>query len=82
MMNRARQSGPATKTASLVGLAGLALAGAALIANHRASKAERRHPALGRFVTAGGARLHYARLSACTERSPAVTSISGRAPAT
>ena len=35
------------------------MAGAAIIANYRATQAERRHPALGRFVTAGGARLHY-----------------------
>ena len=35
------------------------MAGAAVIANYRATQAERRHPALGRFVTAGGARLHY-----------------------
>jgi pimeloyl-ACP methyl ester carboxylesterase len=73
MMNRAWQSDPATKTASLVGLAGLALAGAALIANHRASKAERRHPALGRFVTAGGARLHYIEQG----RGPAVVFLHG-----
>ena len=54
-------------------LAGLALAGAALIANHRASKAERRHPAFGRFVTAGGARLHYIEQG----RGPAVVFLDG-----
>ena len=31
------------------------MAGAAIIANYGATQAERRHPALGRFVTAGGA---------------------------
>ena len=35
------------------------MAGAAIIANYRARQAERRHPALGRFVTAGGVHLHY-----------------------
>ena len=45
--------------ASLIGVAGVALAGAAVIARWHAKEAERRHPPLGRFVTAGGARLHY-----------------------
>jgi pimeloyl-ACP methyl ester carboxylesterase len=58
-MSRAWSRSPGTKTASLVGLTGMALAGAAVIASYRASRAERRHPALGRFVTAGRARLHY-----------------------
>ena len=58
-MVKAWQHGRGAKAASLVGLAGATLAGAALLANYRASTAERRHPAIGRFVTAGGARLHY-----------------------
>lgn len=44
---------------SLMGVAGVALAGAAVIAHRHAKEAEQRHPPLGRFVTAGRARLHY-----------------------
>ena len=44
---------------SLIGVAGVALVGAAVITHRHARDAERRHPPLGRFVTAGGARLHY-----------------------
>lgn len=44
---------------SLIGVAGVALAGAAVIAHRHAREAERRYPPLGRFVSAGGARLHY-----------------------
>ena len=44
---------------SLLALAGMALAGAAALAQRQAQQAERSHPAKGRFVTAGGARLHY-----------------------
>ena len=40
-------------------IAGMALAGAAAIAHRHARKAELAHPPKGRFVTAGGARLHY-----------------------
>ena len=47
------------KIGGLVGLAGAALAGAAMIASYRAAQAERRYLPLGRFVTAGGVRLHY-----------------------
>jgi pimeloyl-ACP methyl ester carboxylesterase len=47
------------KIGGLIGLAGAALAGAAIITGYRAARAERRHLPLGRFVTAGGARLHY-----------------------
>jgi len=43
----------------LIGVAGVALVGAAVITHRHARDAERRHPPLGRFVTAGGARLHY-----------------------
>jgi pimeloyl-ACP methyl ester carboxylesterase len=73
MSGKAWRPGPGTKTASLVGLAGAAMAGAALIANYRATQAERRHPALGRFVTAGGARLHYIEQG----RGPAVVFLHG-----
>jgi pimeloyl-ACP methyl ester carboxylesterase len=44
---------------SLIGVAGVALTGAALIVHRHARKAEGQYPPLGRFVTAGGARLHY-----------------------
>jgi pimeloyl-ACP methyl ester carboxylesterase len=44
---------------SLIAVAGVALAGAAVIVQRHANAAERRYPPLGRFVTAGGARLHY-----------------------
>ena len=49
------------------------MAGAAVIANYRATQAERRHPALGRFVTAGGAQLHYIEQG----RGPAVVFLHG-----
>jgi pimeloyl-ACP methyl ester carboxylesterase len=44
---------------SLIGVAGIGLAGAALITQRHAKEAERQYPPLGRFVTAGGTRLHY-----------------------
>jgi pimeloyl-ACP methyl ester carboxylesterase len=53
---RSRRSAP---TGSLIGVAGVVLAGAAIIAHRHAREAERRYPPLGRFVSAGGARLHY-----------------------
>ena len=37
----------------------LALAGAAIIVNRRAAKAERDHPPLGSFINVDGVRLHY-----------------------
>src|ERR1700733_5603615 len=37
----------------------IALAGAALIVNRQAARAEKQHPASGSFVTAAGVRLHY-----------------------
>jgi pimeloyl-ACP methyl ester carboxylesterase len=40
-------------------LAGMALAGAAVLANRQARRAELDYPPKGRFVTAGGVRLHY-----------------------
>jgi len=43
----------------VIGLAGIGLAGAALITQRHAKEAERRYPPLGRFVSAGGTRLHY-----------------------
>lgn len=43
----------------LLALAGMAMAGTALLARHHAKRAELDHPPLGRFVTAGGTRLHY-----------------------
>lgn len=55
-MPRGRQS---AKIGSLIGVAGVALAGAAVIAYRHAKEAERRYPPLGQFVMAGGPRLHY-----------------------
>src|SRR4051794_11264702 len=55
-LHRARPSG---RTGGLLGVAGIALAGAAFIAHRHARQAELAYPAKGRFVTAGGARLHY-----------------------
>jgi pimeloyl-ACP methyl ester carboxylesterase len=49
----------AKRGSSIVAVAALALAGAALLANRRAAKAERDNPARGTFVTANGLRLHY-----------------------
>jgi pimeloyl-ACP methyl ester carboxylesterase len=43
----------------LVALGALALAGAAALVDSRAKRAEKMYPAKGRFVSAGGARLHY-----------------------
>src|SRR5262245_60386112 len=43
----------------LVALAGIALAGSAAIVQRHARQAELAYPPKGRFVTAGGARLHY-----------------------
>ena len=53
MSSRAKRGG------SIVAIGAIALAGAALLANRRAAKAERDHPARGAFVTANGVRLHY-----------------------
>ena len=54
-----RRSRPSTRTTSLLGVAAVALAGAAVIAQRHARQAELACPPKGRFVTAGGARLHY-----------------------
>jgi pimeloyl-ACP methyl ester carboxylesterase len=62
-----------TKAGGLVAVAGIALAGSALISHYKARQAERRHPPLGRFVTAGGARLHYIEAG----RGPAVVLLHG-----
>jgi pimeloyl-ACP methyl ester carboxylesterase len=43
----------------LLALGAMALAGSAFIVNRRSKAAEAEHPPLGRFVTAGGVRLHY-----------------------
>jgi len=53
------RSRPSTRTSSLLGVAGVALAGAAVIAQRHARQAELANPPKGRFVTAGGVRLHY-----------------------
>jgi pimeloyl-ACP methyl ester carboxylesterase len=53
------RGGRSAKIGSLIGVAGVALAGAALIAHRHAREAERRYPPLGRFVAPGGTRLHY-----------------------
>ena len=54
---------PSTSTQArgggLLAAGALALAGAALIVNRRAARAERDHPPLGEFVIADGVRLHY-----------------------
>jgi pimeloyl-ACP methyl ester carboxylesterase len=42
-----------------VALAGMAMAGAAFLAHRQARRAELEYPPRGRFVTAGGVRLHY-----------------------
>jgi pimeloyl-ACP methyl ester carboxylesterase len=49
---------PTVRAASLIGVAAAALAGAAVLVNTRARKAERRYPPLGTFVTSNGVRLH------------------------
>jgi len=49
------------------------MAGAAIIANYRATQAVCRHPALGRFVISGDARLHYIEQG----RGPAVVFLHG-----
>jgi pimeloyl-ACP methyl ester carboxylesterase len=54
-----QRGGRSAKIGSLIGVAGVALAGAALIAHRHAREAERRYPPLGRFVAPGGTRLHY-----------------------
>jgi pimeloyl-ACP methyl ester carboxylesterase len=53
------RGGRSAKIGSLIGVAGVALVGAAVIAHRHAAAAERRYPPLGRLVSAGGARLHY-----------------------
>ncbi|HEX2338830.1 MAG TPA: alpha/beta hydrolase [Hyphomicrobiaceae bacterium] len=55
-LERAR---PSARTSSLLGVAALALAGSAVLVNHRAAQAERDHLPKGRFVTVEGVRLHY-----------------------
>ena len=47
------------KRGGLVVLAGMAMAGAAIIAHRQAKRAEFDHPPKGRFVTVRGTRLHY-----------------------
>jgi pimeloyl-ACP methyl ester carboxylesterase len=54
-----RPGRPRANVRSLIGAAGVALAGAALIAHHQARRAERRYLPVGRFMTTGGVRLHY-----------------------
>ena len=54
-----RRSRPSTRASSLLGVAAVALAGAAVIAQRHARRAELANPPKGRFVTAGGVRLHY-----------------------
>jgi pimeloyl-ACP methyl ester carboxylesterase len=61
MTRNSRAMLPSTK-ATLGGLAAvsaIALAGAALIVNRRAVRAEKMHPPKGSFVSAAGIRLHY-----------------------
>ena len=52
-------SSRAKRGGSIVAIGAIDLAGAALLANRRAAKAERGHPARGAFVSANGVRLHY-----------------------
>jgi pimeloyl-ACP methyl ester carboxylesterase len=47
------------RAVDLLVLAGLVTAGSAVIVNWQAKRAEAAYPPKGRFVTAGGARLHY-----------------------
>jgi pimeloyl-ACP methyl ester carboxylesterase len=49
----------ARRIGGLIGVAGIGLAGAAAIAQRHAAEAEGRYPPLGRFISAGGTRLHY-----------------------
>jgi pimeloyl-ACP methyl ester carboxylesterase len=49
----------ARRIGDLIGVAGIGLAGAAVIAQRHATEAEGRYPPLGRFVSASGTRLHY-----------------------
>ncbi|MFZ0851029.1 MAG: alpha/beta hydrolase [Hyphomicrobiaceae bacterium] len=48
-----------TRPSSLLGVAAVALAGAAVLVNRRAAQAERDYLPKGRFVTNAGVRLHY-----------------------
>jgi pimeloyl-ACP methyl ester carboxylesterase len=48
-----------SRRGGLLVLAGMAMAGAAVLVQRQARRAEIAHPARGRFVTAGGVRLHY-----------------------
>jgi hypothetical protein len=48
-----------TRRGGLLALAGIAMAGAAILAHRQARQAELKFPPRGRFVTAGGVRLHY-----------------------
>ena len=48
-----------SRRGGLLVVAGMALAGAAAISHRHARRADLAHPPKGRFVTAGGARLHY-----------------------
>lgn len=50
---------PRGRLAPVLVAAGAALGAAAVAAHARAKKAERRHPPIGRFVSAEGVRLHY-----------------------
>ena len=61
MANRATfmQSRAVRRPSSLLGVAALALAGAAVLVNRRAAQAERNYLPKGRFVTNAGVRLHY-----------------------
>jgi pimeloyl-ACP methyl ester carboxylesterase len=51
--------GTRSQRGGLLVAAGMALAGAAVVAERQARKAERDHPPKGSFISAGGARLHY-----------------------
>jgi pimeloyl-ACP methyl ester carboxylesterase len=54
-----KRSRPSARTSSLLGVAAVALAGAAVLVNRRAARAERDYLPQGRFVTTDGVRLHY-----------------------
>jgi pimeloyl-ACP methyl ester carboxylesterase len=55
----ASRGAQARRIGGLIGVAGLGLAGAAVIAQRHATEAESRYPPLGRFVSVSGTRLHY-----------------------
>lgn len=54
-----RRAAPAPRATSLLALAGLSLAGAALFNALMARRAERRHPPRGSFIEVDGVRIHY-----------------------